>query len=58
MLGEERARVVQLALEYDPQPPFDAGTPERSTPAAVAQVRAMVAAANAEIERTTATRAR
>ncbi|WP_226354260.1 DJ-1/PfpI family protein [Pseudonocardia sp. ICBG601] len=58
MLGEERARTVQLALEYDPQPPFDAGTPERSTPAAVAQVRAMVAAANAEIERTTAARAR
>jgi cyclohexyl-isocyanide hydratase len=26
--GEARAREAQLALEYDPQPPFDAGRPE------------------------------
>ena len=25
--GEDRARMVQLALEYDPAPPFDGGTP-------------------------------
>jgi cyclohexyl-isocyanide hydratase len=28
--GEETARLIQLVLEYDPQPPFDAGTPERA----------------------------
>jgi cyclohexyl-isocyanide hydratase len=26
--GEAHARMVQLSLEYDPQPPFDAGSPE------------------------------
>lgn len=28
--GEAHARAVQLSLEYDPQPPFDAGSPERA----------------------------
>jgi len=30
--GEELARAIQLGLEYDPEPPFDSGTPERATP--------------------------
>ena len=30
--GEAHARMVQLSLEYDPQPPFDAGSPERAGP--------------------------
>jgi transcriptional regulator GlxA family with amidase domain len=28
--GEEHARAVQLSIEYDPQPPFDAGSPHRA----------------------------
>ncbi|WP_375404668.1 DJ-1/PfpI family protein [uncultured Sphingomonas sp.] len=28
--GEAHARAVQLSLEYDPQPPFDAGSPEKA----------------------------
>jgi cyclohexyl-isocyanide hydratase len=28
--GEEHARTLQLLVEYDPQPPFDAGAPERA----------------------------
>lgn len=28
--GLELAQAVQLAIEYDPQPPFDAGTPEKA----------------------------
>jgi len=28
--GEEYARAVQLGLEYDPHPPFDAGTPAKA----------------------------
>jgi len=28
--GEAHARLVQLALEYDPAPPFDSGSPERA----------------------------
>lgn len=34
--GEEQARRIQLALEYDPQPPFDGGTPAREAPERVA----------------------
>ena len=30
--GEAHARVVQLALEYDPAPPFDSGSPDRAAP--------------------------
>ena len=26
--GEEVAQAIQLGIEYDPQPPFDAGSPE------------------------------
>src|SRR5207248_1326812 len=28
--GSEHAEMVQLGLEYDPKPPFDAGSPERA----------------------------
>lgn len=28
--GAETAQLLQLALEYDPAPPFDSGTPERA----------------------------
>ncbi|MBU6330152.1 MAG: DJ-1/PfpI family protein [Acidobacteria bacterium] len=30
--GEEMAKVIQLAIEYDPKPPFDAGAPSKVTP--------------------------
>jgi cyclohexyl-isocyanide hydratase len=36
--GEAHAKVVQLALEYNPEPPFDAGAPERAGEAIVAAV--------------------
>ena len=32
MQGEEMAKVIQLAIEYDPQPPFDSGAPSKVTP--------------------------
>ncbi|MEU5000077.1 DJ-1/PfpI family protein [Streptomyces sp. NPDC021622] len=28
--GDEQARTVQLLTEYDPQPPYDAGSPEKA----------------------------
>jgi transcriptional regulator GlxA family with amidase domain len=28
--GEEVAKAIQLAIEYDPQPPFDAGSPDKA----------------------------
>jgi transcriptional regulator GlxA family with amidase domain len=41
--GDDAAQAIQLSLEYDPQPPFDAGAPEKAPAAAVALVRAAVA---------------
>jgi transcriptional regulator GlxA family with amidase domain len=29
--GEEAAKAIQLAIEYDPQPPFDAGSPDKAS---------------------------
>lgn len=41
--GEAHARLVQLSLEYDPQPPFDSGSPERALPETLEGYRKMVA---------------
>jgi transcriptional regulator GlxA family with amidase domain len=38
--GEDHAQAVQLALEYAPEPPFDAGRPESARPEILALVRA------------------
>jgi cyclohexyl-isocyanide hydratase len=40
LAGPELAKVVQLALEYSPQPPFRSGTPEEATPQTLATLRA------------------
>ncbi|WP_410608220.1 DJ-1/PfpI family protein [Amycolatopsis sp. lyj-109] len=37
ILGEESAKFCQLAMEYNPNPPFDAGSPEGAGPAVVAR---------------------
>ena len=28
--GEQTAKIIQLAIEYDPKPPFDCGTPDKA----------------------------
>ena len=38
--GPEVAQAVQLGIEYDPQPPHDAGAPEKAAPEIVELVRA------------------
>jgi transcriptional regulator GlxA family with amidase domain len=38
--GAGTAQALQLGIEYDPEPPFDCGTPEKAPPALVAAVRA------------------
>jgi transcriptional regulator GlxA family with amidase domain len=35
--GDERAQAIQLIIEYDPEPPFDGGSPEKA-PAAVVEL--------------------
>ena len=38
--GETVAQAIQLGIEYDPQPPFDAGSPEKAPRAVVEALRA------------------
>jgi transcriptional regulator GlxA family with amidase domain len=42
LAGDEVAQGIQLGIEYDPQPPFDAGSPLKAPPAVVEAVRASV----------------
>jgi putative intracellular protease/amidase len=37
--GDELAQAIQLAIEYDPDPPFDSGSPAKAPPAIVERVR-------------------
>ena len=39
LCGRQTAEEIQLAVEYDPAPPFDSGSPERAAPALVAGIR-------------------
>ena len=39
LLGEDIAKMSQLAMEYDPEPPFHAGTPKQAGPAVVKRVK-------------------
>jgi len=41
--GEEEAKAIQLAIEYDPHPPFDAGSPRTAEPEIVESARARMA---------------
>lgn len=41
MLGEDTAKLAQLAMEYDPKPPFDSGSPRTAEPAHVELIRQM-----------------
>ena len=43
LLGEEVAKVTQLAMEYDPAPPFDAGSPKKACPELVRKVEQWMA---------------
>jgi transcriptional regulator GlxA family with amidase domain len=39
--GPDMAEAIQLAIEYDPQPPFDSGSPSKARPEIVDLVRAV-----------------
>jgi cyclohexyl-isocyanide hydratase len=46
--GRDVAEAIQLGIEYDPHPPFTAGSPESAAPGLVAKVRAGAAKRQAE----------
>jgi cyclohexyl-isocyanide hydratase len=46
--GDDAAKLTQLAMEYDPEPPFNAGSPKSAGPAVVDQAMKFMAA---EMER-------
>jgi transcriptional regulator GlxA family with amidase domain len=47
LVGEQAAKAIQLVIEYDPEPPFDAGSVEKAGPDTVQYVRNAVAARRA-----------
>jgi cyclohexyl-isocyanide hydratase len=59
--GDEAAKMIQLYLEYNPQPPFDCGSPEKAGPELVAKAKKQleaVAATRAKLIDEVATRQR
>jgi cyclohexyl-isocyanide hydratase len=50
--GDEAAQLIQLYMQYAPEPPFDSGTPETAPPAVLARARAEFAAVTAGREGT------
>jgi cyclohexyl-isocyanide hydratase len=46
--GEDLAKAIQLGIEYDPHPPFAAGSPEGAGPAIVEKARAGASQRQAE----------
>lgn len=43
MLDEATAQSIQLSIEYDPAPPFQAGSPDRTDPAALQRLQQAMA---------------
>jgi len=43
VVGDDFAQALQLGIEYDPQPPFDAGSPDKAPPHVVELVKATMA---------------
>jgi cyclohexyl-isocyanide hydratase len=50
--GDDAARVIQLYMQYAPEPPFDSGTPERAPGAILDQAKRAVADITAQREAT------
>ncbi len=46
--GQDIAKSIQLGMEYDPHPPFDAGSPDRAGPDLVAKARSGAARRQSE----------
>ncbi|HEV7328366.1 MAG TPA: DJ-1/PfpI family protein [Bosea sp. (in: a-proteobacteria)] len=51
LLGEEEAQLIQLSLEYAPEPPFRAGTPQEAPEPILAAARQRLAGSRAAREK-------
>ncbi len=51
LAGAEIAQAVQLSIEYDPEPPFDAGSPEKAPAEVVERVRRLTRGEPSEARR-------
>jgi hypothetical protein len=49
--GDEVAQAVQLGIEYDPEPPHDAGSPEKAPAEIVELVKTVFAAREPDMPR-------
>jgi cyclohexyl-isocyanide hydratase len=62
LAGEKEARLIQLQIEYNPQPPFDTGSPEAAGPELAGEARrradGLLSARRAATERVKARQAR
>jgi transcriptional regulator GlxA family with amidase domain len=47
LAGDDIAKAIQLGIEYDPEPPFDAGSPDKAPAPIVAAVEARLRARDA-----------
>jgi transcriptional regulator GlxA family with amidase domain len=47
--GPMVAQAIQLGIEYDPQPPFDSGSPSKAAPEVTALVRSLMTASQARV---------
>ena len=47
--GDDVAEAIQLGIEYDPQPPYDAGAPSKARPEIVELVTAVMRDAEAKL---------
>jgi transcriptional regulator GlxA family with amidase domain len=48
--GPEVAQAIQLGIEYDPEPPFDSGSPAKADPQIVELVSTLSRREQAELE--------
>ena len=49
LAGEDRARAIQLGLEYAPEPPFESGRPELAGADTLDEVRALLSARDDDV---------
>jgi putative intracellular protease/amidase len=48
LAGEDVAKMIQLGIEYDPQPPFDAGSPDKAPAHLVEMLTGLIEQAEAQ----------